>query len=292
MSRKGLAHNIFEIDSTFSSGKYEFKAYTNWMRNFDEKLYFNKSITILDPNSGEDLDQSNQQALIDVQAFPESGQLLENLENVVGILVKNQFGKGVDIDSGAIVNQKNDTLATFKLDKFGISRASIRPLDGESYFVKVNYGTTTYETPITSIKKQGLMLSLLGVRDQVFLKISTNLKTLPNIKDKTYKLIMHNANSIKTWTFKFSKGPRLEMIIEKEALLSGMNIFTVLDDNNNPLLERLYFNHHDIPTMSSFAQKPVVVEDSLQIRLKVPNAKPSMLNNLSISVFTRRNGFL
>lgn len=282
--KKGVTNNIFEIDSTIASGKYNFRAYTNWMRNFEEKLYFSKTITVLDPDKEDDLDRNNQEAKIDLQVFPESGQLLQNLENTIGILVKNQFGRGVDIGSGVIVNHLNDTLSSFKLDRFGIGRANIRPLDEEEYFVRVNYGSNTYETQIKSIKKRGLILNLQGVRDEVFLKILTNQNTLPDIRHKTYKLIMHNANSIKTWTFQFAKGPRVEMIIKKEALLPGMNIFTVLDDSNNPLLERLYFNYHDTKIAKSIVQNPTIEQDSIQLKLRITNSDYNLLNNISVSV--------
>ena len=49
----GVASNIIELDSSFTSGHYTFKAYTNWMRNFNEQNYFIESIRIIDPKTEE-----------------------------------------------------------------------------------------------------------------------------------------------------------------------------------------------------------------------------------------------
>ena len=36
---EGVANGSFSVDSLFSSGNYVFKAYTNWMKNFDEQNF-------------------------------------------------------------------------------------------------------------------------------------------------------------------------------------------------------------------------------------------------------------
>ncbi len=46
---RGIAYNSFGIDSLFSSGKYTFKAYTNWMKNFNEPNAFIESFKVIDP---------------------------------------------------------------------------------------------------------------------------------------------------------------------------------------------------------------------------------------------------
>ena len=46
----GVASNVFTIDTTLTTGNYTFKAYTNWMRNFNERNYFEEHIEIINPN--------------------------------------------------------------------------------------------------------------------------------------------------------------------------------------------------------------------------------------------------
>jgi hypothetical protein len=87
--QKGVSSNVFEIDSTLGPGEYKFNAYTNWMRNFDEQLYFSKSINVLNPEASGQLNRQNEAVELEVQILPEGGHLLQNLENVLGIVIKN-----------------------------------------------------------------------------------------------------------------------------------------------------------------------------------------------------------
>lgn len=284
MVQKGVASNIFVVDSTLPVGEYKFNAYTNWMRNFDDKLYFSKSIRILGPDSTNPLNAENEKVALDVQILPEGGHFLQNIENVLGVIIKNQFGKGIGIESGVIVNQLNDTLSTFKLDKFGIGRTRLRPVEDESYFVQFNYSNTSYKEPIRSIQRTGILLNTSKFFNQVLVKVATNLNTLPSLQNKEFVLALHNANSIKTWLFDFSKGPRLELKVDEESLKPGMNIFTVFDSNNTPILERLYFNYDGLPLLESGNPIHQAYADTLKVMVKIPKADPVELNNLSVSV--------
>jgi len=40
LSENGVANGSFLVDSTYASGSYTFKAYTNWMKNFDEQNFY------------------------------------------------------------------------------------------------------------------------------------------------------------------------------------------------------------------------------------------------------------
>jgi hypothetical protein len=284
MVQKGLSHNVFSIDSTLPPGNYKFNAYTNWIRNFDEQLHFSKSIEVLGPKSKRYSAPTNEEAKLEIKVLPEGGHLLQNIENVLGILVKNQFGKGVKITSGAIINQSNDTLSRFKLDKFGIGRAILRPLIDEQYFTILNYDGTTYKTPIETAEQTGILLNIKRFFDNIYVKVATNSKTLPHIRDKNYVLSLHNAKSIKTWIFNFTNGPRLELLLEKEDLLPGMNVFTIFDETNTPILERLYFNYNDLPVLEPSNAIHQLYGDSLAIDIKIPKSDPALLNNLSVAV--------
>ena len=46
----GYTNNSFQIDSLFTAGHYTFKAYTNWMKNFDEHNAFVETFKVLAPN--------------------------------------------------------------------------------------------------------------------------------------------------------------------------------------------------------------------------------------------------
>jgi len=285
--QKGVSSNIFEIDSTLGPGEYKFNAYTNWMRNFEERLYFSKSITIINSSSSKQLNPTNEAVELDVQILPEGGHLLQNLENVLGIVIKNQFGKGTSIRSAYIVNHLKDTLTKVQLDRFGIGRALLRPLPDESYALQFSDGAKDYDYPIAPIEKTGIMLSTRPYFDKVLVKVSTNTYTMPAVKNKEFVLALHNANSIKTWTFNFNKGTRLELEVEGSSLKPGMNIFTVFDHAGQAILERLYFNYNGLNHLETANPISQAYGDTLKVMLKIPKADPVALNNLSVSVLPK-----
>src|SRR5215217_8013645 len=45
----GGGDGSFHFPLTLSSGNYKLRAYTNWMKNFDARLFFEKVITIINP---------------------------------------------------------------------------------------------------------------------------------------------------------------------------------------------------------------------------------------------------
>ncbi|MEH6303996.1 hypothetical protein RYH73_00015 [Olivibacter sp. CPCC 100613] len=47
----GLSMGDFKLPETLVEGRYHIRAYTNWMRNFDEGLFYHKTITINDKSS-------------------------------------------------------------------------------------------------------------------------------------------------------------------------------------------------------------------------------------------------
>src|SRR5690606_35850481 len=47
----GLSMGDFKLPETLVEGQYHIRAYTNWMRNFDEGLFYHKTITINDKSS-------------------------------------------------------------------------------------------------------------------------------------------------------------------------------------------------------------------------------------------------
>src|SRR5690606_26283849 len=48
----GLAWGDFKLTDSINEGNYRIRAYTNWMRNFDEAYFFSKNIRIVNAFSG------------------------------------------------------------------------------------------------------------------------------------------------------------------------------------------------------------------------------------------------
>ncbi|WP_417784814.1 hypothetical protein [Tenacibaculum sp.] len=280
---QGIAYNSFEIDSLFSSGKYTFKAYTNWMKNFDEPNAFIESFSVIDSEKSSYIKKSTLSNSIDAQFLPEGGYLVNNIKTKIGVTIKDNNGYGIPNVVGKIYDSNNTFITSFKTNFIGISNFSLLPKTKQNYIVKITYLNKEYKYTITGVKSRGVSIKLNQVNNKVLVELNTNLETLKNIKNKPFKLIIHNGNIIKEGVIKFNKTGFLKTIDQKK-LLPGINIFTLFDENNNPILERLFFNYKGIKTLTLKDPKLSKKGDSLQIDIPFSQLSNKPKNNIHLSV--------
>ncbi len=284
----GFVNNAFELDSLFSSGQYTLRAYTNWMRNFKERNYFEQSFQVIDP----DVEKEIKRAIADnqyiVDLLPEGGHLVADTQNQLGILVKDQKGFGLPNAKGQVVDQNNNVLYEFQLNPFGIGRVKVTPNTTDQYRVVVQTNAGTVSSQFPKIDKNGFNISVQKLRKgRIALVFRTNNETLNRLKGKKYSLAIHNGAALATTSFSFEEKTQVVKILGPSVLFSGVNIFTVFDpDQNQPILERLYFNplgisHAQINEQSFL--KPD--KDSVTIGLKLnTNIALEELQNISVSI--------
>ncbi|WP_299014725.1 hypothetical protein [uncultured Polaribacter sp.] len=285
--KKGFAHNIFKVDSLFKPGVYKFRAYTNWMRNFNERNYYEHSFSVLNTEEEEKVNVVNNN--YNIQVLPESGHLVNNLSNNLGIIVKDNLGFGLKNASGKLVDNLENLVTSFTLNKFGIAKIPLFPEKGKSYKILVNNKDKILSKRITDIDFQGFVFSVKPLRGKVGLHFKTNKSTLQNIKNKSYLLAIHNGDKIKTVKFQFSNKTEFYKIFENETLYSGINIFTVFDlETKKPILERLYFNYNHIPRISTQDIIAAQETDSVSVKLKFSRKQDSInIQNISISILPK-----
>lgn len=224
--KDGYAYGDFDIGFDWVGGTYTLKVYTNWMRNFEEEMFFTKKIIvqkIVKPNLLLNLDFKNdgygknaeviahfeakdlknnplkntqitynvtvkgrnfitQKTVtnsdgkvnpkftlpkdlsttdvvlnvlipyngttesisrsipivldtIDLQFFPESGQIIAGTDNTIAFKAIDEFAKPIDV-SGDIVNGKGQVVTTFSSFHDGMGRLTISAEKGENYVAK------------------------------------------------------------------------------------------------------------------------------------------------------------
>ncbi|MBT8245256.1 MAG: hypothetical protein HKP48_07075 [Winogradskyella sp.] len=281
---KGVSNTTFKVDSLFTTGTYVLKAYTNWMRNFDEQNYFISPFKVIDPEiTKQENSIKNETTKLDIAALPEGGHAIYDSFNTYGIIVKNQFGKGVPLLNAAIIENDTDTLNTFKLNKFGIAKTILNPKNGNSYKVVVKHGDKYHTSSIINIKQQGVIMSVKTMKDKTLVTISNNKNTSPN---KDYKLALHNGREINTWEFKIDEQTNQKYnLFDNKLLYKGINILTLFDANDNPLLERLLFSFDGIKTNQITEVKTNKAEnDSVKVTMNLAGIDSKKFNNLSVSI--------
>ncbi|MFY0629018.1 MAG: hypothetical protein JXR05_01485 [Flavobacteriaceae bacterium] len=285
----GLSPNIFKIDSLFTSGEYTFRAYTNWMLNFNERNYYEHTLTVIDPDKQKEIIQKNANRTYAVQILPEGGHIVSGVSNNLGVIVKDSDGFGLANASGVILDSKNQTIKEFTLNQFGIAKVSLSPKNTETYRVVISNEDEKITTQINDIENVGFNLALFNFPKKIALMFKTNKESAPLLKGKSYILAIHNGSNVKTTTFQFNGKQTVIKTLNHKDLLSGVNIFTVFDAaQNTPILERLYFNWNGISKTSISNMKLKGTKDSLTVTLKIAeDIDLSKIQNLSVSALPK-----
>ena len=281
---EGVASNLIEIDENFPTGSYTITAFTNWMRNFQEQNFFTENFRVietdLDHKAGEVVEE-----IIDVQFLPESGHLLTNVVNSIGIIAKDRAGNGVANATVVVRDSENRDLANVRLNKFGIGKFSMIPDPEENYTAVVvkeeKEIPVTFDTPI---EQEGIILTTTQRGDELRLLVSTNAESLKKIERRPLTLTIQNRNLVDAHEIEFREQKTIPVIVDLSTLASGINIITLFDENLNPIAERLIFNHHDLPVMDMPTAQITSLQDSLQFKLPMPGTEKV---NFSVSILPK-----
>ena len=111
---------------------------------------------------------------------------------------------------------------------------------------------------------------------------------MPKIKNKDYFLNFHNGEKINKLKIKFEKNTSIIKNIKLDNLAYGVNIFTLVDDQNNPIAERLFFNYEGLPLLDFNKTSVKTVKDSLEVYLKFDDKINFKNSNASISILPKR----
>lgn len=246
---KGIGKGNILLDSTFTRKKYFIKASTNWMRNFNEDQSFVQEITIV--NSKEEPQKTStlkKDAFFDFQVFPEGGHLLEEVTNTLGILIKDKNGNGQLVTNGILKDKKGATISTFNTNSMGIGSITYFYDKGENYTLTATLENGSEVTKsVPKAKEYGVALNVYNPGTPLInITLNTNTSTLGSLIGKTYRIWIHNTSSYYKMNVSFQpKNNTYSILVKKENLSKGVNIITVFDEKNQPILERLIFNYDD-----------------------------------------------
>lgn len=281
----GVTSNVFEIDSSFTSGYYTLKSYTNWMRNFDEQNYFIESFKVIDPKIEKTIITESVKNSIDAQFLPEGGHLLNGVVNNVGVVLKDHKGYGVPSVKGKVYDGDNNLISEFEVNKLGIGKFPLLAEIGKSYKVNLSYLNKEFSFDINAkIEPVGVTLSLVKHRNKAIVALMTNKESLDLIKGKPYQMTIHNGDNIDVTEIVFNDELTIMKAFELDNIASGVNILTLFNEENKPIVERSFFNYNGIEIIESRSLAAVKSNDSISLKLNFKGINSIDNNNLSVSV--------
>jgi hypothetical protein len=272
---KGLGNGDFHLSEKIQSGSYRIRAYTNYMRNFGDQLFFIKDITII--NSSDALkafsDSINyNRNKPDISFFPEGGSLVDDVTSLVGFKAVDATGKGCEI-TGKVYSSHSDTVASFNSTFKGMGTFNLNPAPGEQYYSIIydNNGDSA-KTQIQKSLKTGMVLHVSETRPgELDLAIRTNMETLPVLTDHDLSLTVSLHSTILKTIFFRVKSLNSHMTLKTDEFPDGIVSLTIYDLEGKPFCERLAFVHNnDDEELTAKTDKPVyATRDSVSVRISL-----------------------
>jgi len=282
----GTGHGQIALNDAVAPGTYYLQARTNYMRNFGEDHHYLQKITILGQEPP--LLVKEKQVKYDVQLLPESGNLIEDVENILGIKAMLD-GRGVDFQ-GTIFNNKGDTITTFQSEHEGLSSCKFFYIKGESYRAKIQLQDTLLEQDVPTALAKGVSLSVDN-SDEEYLKISlkTNEATFYNQVYSNYTLLYHQNRQL----FGLVSVARLDSITsslktKKDIFLDGVHTVTLFADDQ-PIAQRKFYIETDRKRPFVSLEKLLIDTDSITYRLSSKGKKKNLDVDLSVSILQKKS---
>jgi TonB-dependent SusC/RagA subfamily outer membrane receptor len=279
----GVGHGDIVLPETVPYGAYTIRAYTNWMRNFSEAFFFEKSIYLFDQ---EQHAAPVRDEVLDIRFFPEGGQLLSGISGRVAFKAVNESGLGEDI-RGFIVNQNKDTIISFKSEHLGLGRIQFTPEKGQTYaaYAKTENGAWQ-SVPFPEISDNGFSLIVDNISSPSHMRILV-YHNFSDGKERNVNIVGH-CRGVITFAAKgkvSAKGLRVNL--PQKDLPGGITHLTLFDDQNRPVCERLVFiNQRNTLNVKISTDKPTYRRrDKTEVEIMVTDtAGKPVETSLSVSV--------
>lgn len=269
----GFGHGDFTLPDSLLAGFYRLRAYTNWMRNFDESQFFIKDFRVYSLDQESIADTINAEA-IGFQFFPEGGNLIAGLDTRIAFKATDETGKGLAV-SGKIIASTGDTVQSFKSEHNGMGFCYFKPVGGLTYHAIVNYGDTyakTFDLPQVQVRGVSMMLDNFLDKNNIRLILNSTL-------NDSEMLIIGQSKGVVFYAGKVAAGKtNVITLVPKDKFPPGVAQFTVFDNQFRPHAERLVFIQPDQEL--NFAIKPdknsykIREKTTLEIEVKDIESKP------------------
>ena len=286
----GLGNGDFKLPDDIKSGRYKIRAYTNYMRNFGDQLFFSKEIVIVNSaDSGEFSDRVKYiENKIQISFFPEGGSLVDNVSSMVAFKAVNYLGKSCNV-SGKIFSSNDDLITTFRSTHLGMGTFFLRPLPGLKYYSIVRGADSIdIKTELPASFSTGVTFSAsINQNNELLITTKTNPETSALVSDHDLLLSFSIRKEIfKTIPIKI-KFPVTSFVVPTDNLPDGILMLTLSTLKDLPLSERLIYIEREAPLKIQIETDKRLYAKREPVTLKISLSEDSIIerkSNVSLSV--------
>jgi hypothetical protein len=180
---------------------------------------------------------------VDVQFFPESGNLINGVFEKVAFKAVGADGLGVDV-KGFVTDDQNNQVATLTQGHFGMGTLNFEPESGKTYKAHITYADGSegiFDMP--KAVDNGYLLSINSIRDdRVFVSIIPGKNAGSGTASLSGLTLIAQSGGELCYAGKSKDGATsFSAAIPKTKFPSGIIQFTLFSATGEPLNERLIF---------------------------------------------------
>ncbi len=243
--KEGIAQGFIPIPDSLN-GSFQLIAHTDWARNFDEQFFFRKSIALLPKSPIIEAKNPND---IQMQFFPEGGNLVAGLSNRVGIRATYADGSYAII-SGKIIDSTGLVLLQIQEIR-GVGECYIAPQKDQVIRFVLDNGRSYDLMPTL---KNGYILQADALKDtaNVLIKIINNL----NESDyKPLRLLVHKRSQIMADANITPKRNLTLVRLPKDDISDeGIVNILLLDALGHKIAERIFYHYDRASNLCAIAK--------------------------------------
>jgi hypothetical protein len=304
LAEEGFAAGDIRLSFDIPDGNYILRAYTDWMRNFDDNFFYTRHLYIVNdsyansiPRSdvrknkrfNRDLSRKKSEYMVDF--FPEGGHLLADVNNRVAFRVSDMLGRGRSAE-GEVVDDRGNPVAGFSSDSLGIGVFEFLPEAGITYKAGISIDgnrPVIYELP--EVKNYGYTLQI--EQDDNFINLSIIRAGVPGSTSASSAVdVIGHLHGVPFYSESVNVvQSRQDIRIEKAGLKTGIAHFAVFDSELNPVAERMVFIESNDRLNFSPRINTVIIDEKEYIDLDISvmdiNGDP-VVGEFSFSAVTGR----
>ncbi len=277
--KDGFSHGDIRLPDSITEGNYQLRAYTDWMHNFGEELFFSTDIYVYNPieenfirrreawqNRRFNRRLERQQDEMQFAFFPEGGILAEGVENRVAFKAANALGAGVDA-SGELTDQDGNTVASFSTFHNGMGHFSFTPEAGKRYHASITYaGGESKRLRLPQASGRAFLLSARQTAESIEVKVARNFSAA----DDRVQLLAQTRGRAYFMEEALLEEGVFRTSINKDLLPTGVTQIMLFDGGGRPIAERLVFVHHgDIAGLDYVEYGIEVVDDEEEMQVSM-----------------------
>lgn len=167
----GIFANALPISSQIKSGSYTLAAYTRWMQNFDEKLFFKKTIKIVNPRDSVIAPLKPRTITsIALDVMPEGGNLIAGHSQRIAYKAVGDDGLGVDVKV-KLVNALGEVIMESASQHLGMGYILVNAdADEELWLEAFNIDGISCRTKLPNAQTHGTSLSVSQHKGDVLIQ--------------------------------------------------------------------------------------------------------------------------